>query len=75
MQAQKVFDEFKLKNLGDFHDLYVQSDSLLPADVFENVRNKCIEIYELHPAHFFLHLDQHGKLEVKLKRLKQIQNY
>ena len=57
MQAQKVFDEFKFKNLGDFHDLYVQSDSLLPADVFENVRNKCIEIYELHPAHFFLHLD------------------
>ena len=54
MQAQKVFDEFKLKNVGDFHDLYVQSDSLLLADVFENVRNKCIEIYELGPAHFFV---------------------
>ena len=50
--AQKVFEEFKLKNLGDFHDLYVQSDTFLFADVFENFRNKCIEIYELDPAHF-----------------------
>ena len=50
--AQKVFKESKLKNLGDYHDLYVQSDTLLLADVFENFRNKCIEIYELDPAHF-----------------------
>ena len=51
-QANKVFKEFKLKNLGDYHDLYVQSDTLLLVDVFENFRNKCIEIYELDPAHF-----------------------
>ena len=52
VQAQKLFKELKLKNLGDYHDLYVQSDTLLLADVFENFRNKCIEIYELDPAHF-----------------------
>ena len=40
------------KNLGDYHDLYVQSDKLLLADVFENFTNKCIEIYEPDPAHF-----------------------
>ena len=39
------------ENVGDYH-LYVQSDALLLTDVFENFRNKCIEIYELHPAHF-----------------------
>ena len=50
--TQKVFKELKLKNLGNYHDLYVQSDTLLLADVFENFRNKCIEIYELDPAHF-----------------------
>ena len=50
--AQKMFDEFGLKNLGDNHDLYVQRDTLLLADVLENLRNKCIEIYELDPAHF-----------------------
>ena len=47
-----MFEELKLKNLGDYHDLYIQSDTLLLADVFENFRDKCIEIYELNPAHF-----------------------
>ena len=51
--ANKVFKEFKLKNLGEYHDLYVQSDTLLLADVFENFRNMCIKVYELEPAHFF----------------------
>ena len=50
--AQKVFEEFKLKDLGNCYDLYVQSDTLLLADLFENFKNKCIEIYELYPAHF-----------------------
>ena len=42
IHAQKVFKEFKLTNLGEYHDLYVQSNTLLLADVFENFRNKCI---------------------------------
>ena len=50
--ANEVIKKFKLKNLGDYHDLYVQSDTLLLADVFENFRIKCIEMYELDPAHF-----------------------
>ena len=50
--AQKIFEGFKMKNLGDYYDLYVQSDTLLLADAFENFRNKSIEIYEFHPAHF-----------------------
>ena len=51
-RAKKVLKNFNNKNLGGYHDLYVQSDTLLLADVFENFRNKCIEIYELDPAHF-----------------------
>ena len=47
-----MFEEFKLKNQGDYHDLYVQSDLLLLADVFENFRSKCMEIYELDLAQF-----------------------
>ena len=46
-----AIEEFKFKNLGHYHDLYFQSHTLL-ADVVENFRNKCIEIYELVPAHF-----------------------
>ena len=52
IHAPKNFQEFKLKNKCDYHDLYVQSDTLLLADVFENFRNKCIEIYEVDPTHF-----------------------
>ena len=44
--------KFKLKNRAEYHDLYVQSDTLLLADVFENFRNMCIKVYELDPAHF-----------------------
>ena len=50
--GNNVFKRFKLKNLGEYHDLYVQSDTLLLADVFENFRNMCIKVYELDPAHF-----------------------
>ena len=51
-QGNNVFNKFKLNNLGDYHDLYVQSDILLLADVFENFRDMCIKVYELDPAHF-----------------------
>ena len=50
--GNNVFKKFKLKNLGEYHDLYVQSDTLLLADVFENFRNMCINVYDLDPAHF-----------------------
>ena len=50
--ANKVFKEFKLKNLGEYHDLYAKSETLLRADVFENFRNMCIKVYELDPANF-----------------------
>ena len=52
--CNNVFKSFKLENLGDYHDLYVKSDTLLLADGFENFRDMCIKEYELDPAHFVL---------------------
>ena len=49
--AKNVFKKY-CKNLGEYHDLYVQSNTARLADVFENFRDKCIEIYKLDPAHF-----------------------
>ena len=49
--GNNVFKKFKLKNLGEYHDLYVQSDTLLLADVFKNFRNMCMKVYELDPTH------------------------
>ena len=50
--ANNVFKVFKLENLGNYHDLYVQNDTLLLADVFNNFRDICITEYELDPADF-----------------------
>ena len=50
--GNNVFNKFKLNNLGDYHDLYVQSDTLLLADVFENFRDMCLKEYELDPGQF-----------------------
>ena len=52
IHAQKAFEEFELKDLDEYHDLYAQSDTSLLVDVFEHFRNKCIKTYELDPANF-----------------------
>ena len=49
--AQKVFEEF-CTDIGDYHDLYIQCDTLLLADVFEKFRDKSIEICGLDPSYF-----------------------
>ena len=49
--ANNVFKKFD-NNLGEYHDLYVRSDTLLLADIFENFRKSCLKNYELDPAHF-----------------------
>ena len=51
--AQTVWDTFSLKTMGEYHDLYLKSDILLLADVFENFRRTCLEYYKLDPCHYF----------------------
>ena len=50
--ANNVFKKFNINNLGEYHDLYVRSDTLLLANIFENFRQSCLKNYELDPAHF-----------------------
>ena len=51
--AQTVWNTFKLKTMGDYHDLYLKSDTLLLADIFENFRKTCLQYYKLDPCHYF----------------------
>ena len=50
--AKRVCKNFEIKHLAEYHNLYVQRNKLLLADVFENFRKMCYEIYELDPAKF-----------------------
>ena len=50
--GKRVCKQFEIKNLGEYHALYVKSNTLLLADVYENFRNLCLQIYELDPAIF-----------------------
>ena len=75
--TKRVCKDFEIEHLGKYHDLYVQSNTVLLADVFENFRNMCINISELHIAKF---LSAHGlawqaalkKIKVKLDLLTDI---
>ena len=51
--ARHVWDYFNTQNLGDYHDLYLITDVLLLADVFEQYRDVCIKHYKLDPAHYY----------------------
>ena len=50
--ANNVFKKFNINNSGEYHDLYVRSDTLSLADIFENFRQSCLKNYELDPAYF-----------------------
>ena len=51
--AKKVWKGFGIRDLGDYHDLYLRTDVVLLANVFEAFRETCLEHYSLHPAHFY----------------------
>ena len=51
--AKKVWEEFGLKSLGEYHDLYLGTDVILLSNIFEKFRKVCMENYGLDPAHFY----------------------
>ena len=50
IHSKRVCKNFEIKNLGGHHDLFLKSDTLLLADVFENFRKMCLKIYQVNPA-------------------------
>ena len=52
MHGKRVCKDFKIKNLGEYHDWYLKSDTVILADVFKNFRKMCLKIYELDPVKF-----------------------
>ena len=53
-RVQRVWEEFGISNLGDYHDLYLRTDVVLLANFFEAFRHTCLKHYSLDPAHFYM---------------------
>ena len=51
--ANNVWNSFNCQTLQDYHDLYLKSNVLLLADVFENFRKMCLKHYNLDPCHYY----------------------
>ena len=50
--AMNVWTSFDVKTFGEYHDLYLKTDTLLLCDVFENFRSLCLDYYKLDPCHY-----------------------
>ena len=70
VHVKRVCKDFEIKIFGGYHDLYVQSDTLLLADVFENSQNMCLEIYELDPTCFLIAPDLAWQATLKKTKVK-----
>ena len=80
MTCKKIWDEFKMKNIGDCNDHYLKKDVLLLTDVFEKFIKTCLKCYELDPCHYFSSLglswDAMLKMTViKLEKISDIDKY
>ena len=80
MVCEKIWDKFKMKNMGDYHDHYLKKDVLLLADVFEKFIDTCLKFYELDLCHYFsapgLSWDAMLKMtDVKLEKISDIDMY
>ena len=68
--AKRVCKDFEIKNLEEYHNLYVQSDTSLLADIFENFRNMCFKIYKLNPEKFLSALGLAWQVALKNTKVK-----
>jgi hypothetical protein len=79
--AVKVWELFNIKNLGEYHDLYLKTDVLLLTDIFENFRMVAMKFYKLDPANGYFTLPNfawHAMLkmtDVELEQLTDVNMY
>ena len=80
MVCERIWDKFKMKNMGDYHNHYLKKDVLLLADVFKKFIDTCLRYYGLDPCHYFcaprLSWDAMLKMTgVKLEKISDIDQY
>ena len=80
LACEKIWDKFKMKDMGDYHDHYLKKDVLLLADIFEKLIGTCLKYYGLDPCHYFsspgLSWDAMLKMTgIKLEKISNIGKY
>ena len=68
----RKYGEFNLKDVGEYHDLYLKIDVILLANMFEAFRDTCLEYYQLNPAHFYTSLRLAWKACLKKTGIKLV---
>ena len=66
----RVWGEFGIKNLGEYHDLYLKTDIILSANIFKAFRKVCFDNYGLDPAHFYMALRLAWKACLKKTKIR-----
>ena len=81
LTCEKIWDKFKMENMGDHHDHYLKKDVLPSADVFKKFVDTCLKLYGLDPCHYFSSppgLSWNAMLKmtcVKLEKISDIDKY
>jgi hypothetical protein len=70
VHAQHVWTLFKACNMGDYHDIYLATDVLILADLFENFRSACQDAYDLDAAHYLTTASLSWDACLKMTRVK-----
>ena len=68
--ARKVWKTYNIKTMGEYHDLYLKSNVLLLADVFESFRKTCLQYYKLYPCNYFTSLCLNWDAMLKMTNIK-----
>ena len=53
LTCSKIWNDFNMKSMGNYHNHYLKKDFLLLADAFERFIDTCLSFYKLHPCHYF----------------------
>ena len=69
-RAVNVWNLFKIKNLGQYHNLYLKTDVLLLCDVFEIFIDLYLDFYQLDPCHYFSSPELNWDKMLKMTRIK-----
>ena len=80
LMCSRIWNEFNMKNMGDYHDHYLKKDFLLLADLLEKFTDTCFKFYKLDLCHYFspprLSWDAMLKMTgVKLEKISNIDMY